>query len=89
MLGKGLQLKTTAVLVFFLWLVKSEEVVKKIGLLITYRNAAFFLISSMVLVLLDQLQIFLQWYVIELLAFNMPGATRAVALGTSKAFDMV
>ena len=67
MLGKGLQLKTTAFLVFFLWLVKSEEVAKKIGLLITYRNAAFFLISSMVLVLLDQLQIFLQWYVIELL----------------------
>ena len=48
--GKGLQLKTTALLIFFLWLV--------IGLLITQRNVAFFLISSMVLGLLDQLQIF-------------------------------
>ena len=48
--GKGLQLKTTALLIFLLWLV--------IGLLITQRNVAFFLISSMVLGLLDQLQIF-------------------------------
>ena len=38
-----------------------------IGLLITWRNVAFFLISSMVLGLLDQLQIFLQLCLIELL----------------------
>ena len=33
----------------------------------TQRNTAFFLISSMVLILLDQLQIFLQLYLIEYL----------------------
>ena len=38
-----------------------------LGLLITWRNVAFFLISSMVLGLLDQLQIFSQLYLIELL----------------------
>ena len=49
----------------------------------------FFLISSMVLGLLDQLHIFpvvsdrIAW------AFNTSGATRAVALGISKAFDKV
>ena len=45
--GKGLQLKTTALLVFFL-----------IGLLINWKNVAFFLICSMVLGLCNQLQIF-------------------------------
>ena len=48
-----LLLKTAALLVFFLWLVKS---------LITYRNLAFYLIFGMVLGLLDQLQIFWQLY---------------------------
>ena len=49
----------------------------------------FFLISSMVLGLLDQLHIFpvvsdrIAW------AFNTSGATRAVALDISKAFDKV
>ena len=49
----------------------------------------FFLISSMVLGLLDQLHIFpvvsdrIAW------AFNRSGATRAVALDISKAFDKV
>ena len=38
-------------------------------LLITWRNVAFFLISSMVLGLFDQLQIFLQLYLKELLRF--------------------
>ena len=37
------------------------------GFLITLRNLAFFLISSMVLGLLDQLQIFSQSHLIELL----------------------
>ena len=48
--GKGLLLKTTTLLVFFLWLVFEN--------LIALRNVAFFLISSMALGLLDQLQIF-------------------------------
>ena len=34
MLGKGLRLKTTALLVFFLWLEKSLIYLQKIGLLI-------------------------------------------------------
>ena len=38
-----------------------------IGLLITQRNVVFFLISTMVLGLLKQLQIFLELYPIELL----------------------
>ena len=40
--GKGLQLKTTALLVFFLWLVKSLKNVYIIELLITWRNVGFF-----------------------------------------------
>ena len=51
-----LLLKTTTLLVFFLWLVKSLK--NLMGLLITQGNVTFFLISSMVLGLLDQLQIF-------------------------------
>ena len=61
---------------------------------------AFFLISSMVLGLLDQRQVFLQLYLIELLklllsdriatiAFSRSRATRAVALDIPKAFDRV
>ena len=67
MLGKGLQLKTTTLLVFFLWLVKSLKNLFVIGLLITWRNVVFFLISSMALGLLNQLQFFWQLYLIELL----------------------
>ena len=37
------------------------------GLLITWGNVAFFLISKMVLGLLNQMQIFSLWYLIELL----------------------
>ena len=44
-----------------------EKFVNNRKLLITWRNVAFFLISNMVLGLLDQLQIFLQLYLIELL----------------------
>ena len=61
---------------------------------------AFFLISIMVLGLLDQRQIFLQLYLIELLellvseriariAFNRSRATRSVALDIPKASDRV
>ena len=55
-------------LVFFLWLVKSlKNFVDNLGLLITLKNVAFFLISTVVLGLLDQLQIFWQLYLVELL----------------------
>ena len=67
MLGKGLLRKTNALLVFFLRLVKSLKNLQIIGLLITLRNVAFFLISSLDLGLLDQLQIFSKLYLIELL----------------------
>ena len=66
MLEKGLQLKPTTLLVFFLWLFKSLKNLWIMELLITWRNVAFFLISSVVLGLLDQLQI-LQLYLKELL----------------------
>ena len=59
--------KTTAVPVFFLWLINSLENLQIIGLLITHRNVAFFLISSMVLCILHELQNFWQLYLIELL----------------------
>ena len=42
--------------VFFLWLVKSFKNLKINGLLATSRNVAFFLISSMFLGLLNQLE---------------------------------
>ena len=66
MLEKGLQLKPTTLLVFFLWLFKSLKNLWIMELLITWRNVAFFLISSVVLGLLDQLQI-LKLYLKELL----------------------
>ena len=52
-------------LLFFLWLVKSFRKLYIIQLSITLRSVAFFLISSMVLRLLDQLLIFLELYLIE------------------------
>ena len=61
MLGRGLRLKSTTLLVFLLWLVKSLK-----NLLIALRNGASFLISSMVKGLSNQLQIFRQLYLIEL-----------------------
>ena len=73
MLGKGVLLKTTTLLVFFLWLVKSLKSLQIIGLLITWGNVGFFLISNMVLGLLDQLLIFLQLYLIELLGLLITG----------------
>ena len=57
MLGKRPQLKATALLVFFHWLEKLVNIADHIQKLI----------SSMVLGLLDQLQIFSQLYLIELL----------------------
>ena len=57
MLGKRPQLKATALLVFFHWLEKLVNIADHIQKLI----------SSMVLGLLDQLQIFSQLYLIEFL----------------------
>ena len=67
MMGRGLDLKTNVILVFFLWLVKFLKHLWIIGLLITGRNPVFFLIPCMVSGLLCQLQIFWQLYLIELL----------------------
>ena len=66
MSGKGLQLKTTTLLVFFLWLGKSLKNLYIIVLLISYRNVDFFPESCMVLDLSHQFQIFLQLYLAEL-----------------------
>ena len=65
LLGKGVELKTTSLLVFFLWLVKSLKNLWIMGLLVTWGNVAFFLISSMVLGLPDEVQIYSLWYLIE------------------------
>ena len=61
-IGRGLWLKNTTLLAFFLWLGKS-------GLLITSSDVVSFLIFSMVSGLPNQLQIFSQLYLIELLGF--------------------
>ena len=79
----------TALLVFFLWLVKSLKNLYIIESLINLRNVAFFLMSSMALGLLDQLQIFLVLFDRIAGALNRSGATRAVALDISKVFDRV
>ena len=70
MLGNGLQLKSTTLLVFFLWSVKSSKNLRLRQLLITQRIVVFFLISSLVLGLLNQLKIFLQFYLIEFLGLS-------------------
>ena len=90
MLGKGLQLKTTALLVFFLWLIESLKNLQKIGLLITWRNVTFFSdfqygfrcsrsTADLLTVVFDRIA----------RVFNKSGATPAVALDMSKAFDKV
>ena len=66
MFGKGLQLKTTSLLVFFLWLVKSEKLVNN-RIVDHIEKCCLFSDFSMVLGLLDQLQIFSELYLIELL----------------------
>ena len=73
-------------LVFFLWLVKS---LKNLWIVDHLENVAFFLISSMVLGLLDQLDLLTVVSDRIARAFNRSGATRAVALDISKAFDRV
>ena len=85
--GEGLELKTTALSVFFLWLVNSVnnntvDHLEKCGLFLISN-------SSMVLGLFNQLQIFLQLYLIELLVLLTRQAPQAMALDISKAFDRV
>ena len=89
MLGKGLQLKTTALLVFFLWLVVFEKLVnnrivdhlEKCGLFsdFQYGFRSSRSTADLLTVVSDRIA----------RAFNRSGATRAVALDISKAFDRV
>ena len=69
--------------------VKSLKNLQIIGLLVTQRNAAFCLISSMVLGLLNQQQIL--WQLSDRIArtFNRSGATGVVILDISQAFERV
>ena len=87
MSGKGLQLKTTTLLVFFLWLGKSLKNLYIIVLLISYRNVYFFpeflygfrsfsSISDLLTVVSGRIG----------RAFNR---SKAVALDISKVFDWV
>ena len=66
MLGKHLQLKTTSLLVFFLCLVKSFEKLVNNRIVDHLEKCSHFWISSMVLGLLSQLQIFWQLYLTSL-----------------------
>ena len=88
MLGKGLQLKTTALLVFFLWSVKSlknlnriVDHLEKCGLFsdFQYGFRSSRSTADLLTVVFDRIA----------RAFNKSGATRAVALDISKAFDRV
>ena len=65
--GIGLQLEITALLVFFSVVSKVFEKLVNNSIVDHQENCGLFLISSMVLGLLYQLQIFLQLYLIELL----------------------
>ena len=88
-LGEGVQLKTTALLVVFLWLVKlvSNRIVDHLEKCCLFSDFQY----SMVLGLVNQLQIFWQLYLIELLDLLVKrfGTTQAVALDMSKAFSRV
>ena len=89
MLGKGLQLKTTALLVFFLWLVVFEKLVNNridellekcvlcSGFQYGFRSSRS--TADLLTVVSDRIAS----------AFNRFGATRAVALDISKGFDRV
>ena len=89
MLGKGLQLKTTTLLVFFLWLVVFEKLVnntivdhlEKCGLFSGFKYGFRSSRSTvdLVTVVSDRIA----------RAFNRSGATQAVTLDISKVFDRV
>ena len=79
MSGKDLQLKTTTLLVFFLWLVKSEKLVN--NRIVDHLEKCGHIFNF---------QFFSQLYLRELLGLLAgQGATRALALDISKAFDRV
>ena len=67
MLGNGLQLKTTRHVSLLSVASEVFEKLVNMELLMTHRNVVFFLVSSMVLGLPNQLEIFLQLHLIELL----------------------
>ena len=86
MLGKGLRPKTTALLVFFLWLVKSlnnmiVDHLEKCGLFsdFQYGFRSSRLTADLVTGVSNRIA----------RAFNRSGATRAIALDISKVFDRV
>ena len=89
MLRKGLQLKTTALLVFFLWSVKSlknfnnkiADNLEKCGLFsdFQYGFRSSRSTADLLTVVSDRIA----------RAFNSSGATQAVAIDISKAFDRV
>ena len=89
MLGKGLQLKTTTLLVFFLWLLVFEKLVNNrivdhletCGLFsdFQYGFRSSRSTADLLTVVSDKIA----------RAFNRSGANRAVALDISKAFDRV
>ena len=81
LLGKGLLLKTTALLVFFLWLVKIVDQLEKCGLFsdFQYGFRSSRSTADLLTIVSDRIA----------RAFNTSGVTRAVALDISKAFDRV
>ena len=89
MLWKGLQLKSTTTLLIFLVSKVFQKLVN--NRIVDHREkCGLFLISSMVLGLFNKLQIFWQLCLIELLGLLTDlGATPAVTLDISKAFDRV
>ena len=84
MLGKGLLPKTTAPLVFFLWIVKSNRIVdhlEKCGLFsdFQYGFRSSQSAADLLTVVSDRIAT----------ALNRSGATRAVVVDISKAFERV
>ena len=84
-----MHIKTITRFDFFLWLLKYLKNVWLIGLLINTRNVVSFLVSSMVLGLLNQLQTLT--FVFDRIAgaFNKSSATRAVVLDISNTINVV
>ena len=91
MLGKGVQLKTTALLVFFLWLVKSEklvniELVEHLGKCALFSDFQYGFRSSRSTAYLPTVA---SDRIASLGSRVRARATRAVALDIVKAFDRV
>ena len=84
-----LHIKTITLLLSFLWLITSSKNLLTIGLLINSLNVAWFLISSMVSDLLDQLQTLTILFDRITGGFDKSRATQAMTLDISKARDVV